>query len=55
MRVVIMVRSGIVALKLAPDNIKIELHDYDIQNIEADNPNREYDGDKFGTYEIIKL
>ena len=56
--IVISVCGGIVELKSAPsvsDKVIVILHDYDINKIEKDNPNREYGKDILGDYEIIEL
>lgn len=53
--VTLILTSGIVILESCPDNVKVILRDYDIQEIENDNPDREYGNDEFGDYEISEL
>lgn len=54
-KVVISLCSGIVELKSAPENVQVILHDYDLQECEPDNPDRTYDEDSLGVYEVTEL
>lgn len=55
MKITISVRRGLIMVEDCPDDIIIELHDYDINEIELDNPNRSYGRDSLGDYEISEL
>ena len=55
MKIIISVRQGLVMCEKRPNNVDIELHDYDINEIEKDNPDRNYGQDELGDYEIITL
>lgn len=54
-RIIISVRRGIVSIIQNPDNVPIELYDYDINEIEENNPDRHFSKDTRGDYEIIGL
>lgn len=54
-KIVIEVSSGVIEVVKRLDNIDIELHDYDINEIEKDNPDRNYGRDGLGDYEITIL
>jgi hypothetical protein len=53
MKIIISVYSGVVKCEDCPDNVILELHDYDIQEIEENNSDRKYGHDETGDYEII--
>lgn len=55
MKIIISVRRGIVECEDCPDGVIIELHDYDIHEVESDNPDRNYGHDSLGYYEISEL
>lgn len=55
MKIVISVHQGVVVCEHCPTNVDIELHDYDINEIEEGNPDRNYGHDEIGDYEITEL
>jgi len=55
-KIIISVCRGIVECKSrTSDDIEVELHDYDLNEIENNNPDRKYGHDLLGDYEIIIL
>ena len=54
-KIIIEVRHGIVECEDCPDGVTVELHDYDINEVESDNPDRNYGHDMLGDYEISEL
>jgi len=54
-KIIIDVRHGLVEVISGLDDIDVELHDYDINGVEKDNPDRKYGHDTLGDYEIILL
>ena len=55
MKIIISVHQGVVVCEQQPNNVNIELHDYDINEIEENNPGRNYGQDELGYYEITTL
>ena len=55
MKIVLSIHNGLVEAGTVPDGIEVELHDYDINEIEVDNPDRKYGKDELGVYELIQL
>lgn len=54
-KIVISVCKGIIELEDCPMGIDIELHDYDINEIEEGNSDHKYGHDLLGDYEILTL
>lgn len=54
-KIIVFVHRGIVECADAPDNVVVELHDYDINEIEENNPNRKYGHDLLGDYKVSQL
>lgn len=54
-KIIISVCRGMVECDDCPMDIDVELHDYDINEIEEGNPDRKYGYDEIGDYEIIVL
>lgn len=54
-QIIISIYRGMVQLESCPNDIKVILRDHDIQEIESDNPDREYGNDELGDYEISEL
>ena len=54
-KIIITVYRGLVTCEQQPNNVEIELHDYDINEIETDNPDRKYGCDELGDYEVTIL
>jgi len=55
MKIIISVCRGIIECEDVSEDVEIELHDYDINEIENDNPDRRYGHDLLGDYEITIL
>jgi len=54
-KIIISVHRGIIECENYPMDIDVEFHDYDINEIEEDNPDRRYGHDELGDYEITIL
>ena len=54
-KITITVHRGVVECEDCPMGIDVELHDYDIQEVEKDNPDQQYGHDDLGDYAISKL
>lgn len=54
-KIIIVVYRGLVTCEQQSNNVEIELHDYDINEIEEDNPDRKYERNELGDYEVTIL
>lgn len=54
-KIIINVYHGLIECENCPMDIDVELHDYDIQEIEENNQDRKYGRDLIGDYEISVL